>query len=131
MRKWSFDSCTTNLCTCRYGNKCKFYHAERGNQPQKSVTEKLKETSSQKINEIRARTGNSRESSPGDPLTRTRSMQPLTRTESHLLAQEKQAICRTRSTVPAVNLSAAQPPPPPTHAQQPVNILAIPIAVTK
>ena len=48
----------------RYGNKCKFYHAERGNQPQKSVTEKLKETSSQKINEIRAR-GNSRESSPG------------------------------------------------------------------
>ena len=123
MTKWASDSCTTNLCTCRYGNKCKFYHAERGNQPQKSVTEKLKETSSQKINEIRARTGNSRESSPGDPLTRTRSMQPLTRTESHLLAQEKQAICRTRSTVPAVNLSAAQPPPqPPTHAQQPVNI---------
>ena len=28
---------------CTYGNKCKYYHPERGNQPQKSVTEKLAE----------------------------------------------------------------------------------------
>ena len=49
---------------CTYGNKCKFFHAERGNQPHKSVTDKLKEHSSQKINEVRAR-GNSRDSSPG------------------------------------------------------------------
>ena len=59
---------------CTYGNKCKFYHAERGNQPQKSVTDKLKEHSTQKINEVKARgsgTGgekteeSSRDSSPG------------------------------------------------------------------
>jgi ribonuclease ZC3H12 len=57
---------------CTYGNKCKFFHAERGNQPQKSVTDKIKEHSSQKINEVRARTGttaaHSRESSPGKCL---------------------------------------------------------------
>ena len=57
---------------CTYGNKCKFYHAERGNQPQKSVTDKLKENSTQKINEIKARglggdktAESSRDSSPG------------------------------------------------------------------
>ena len=49
---------------CTYGNKCKFYHPDRGNQPQKSITEKLKEHSSQKISEVRAR-GQSRDSSPG------------------------------------------------------------------
>ena len=55
---------------CTYGNKCKFYHAERGNQPQKSITEKLKESSTHKINEIKARgeiktAESSRDSSPG------------------------------------------------------------------
>lgn len=49
---------------CTYGNKCKFFHAERGNQPQKSITDKLKEHSSQKISEVRARE-HSRDSSPG------------------------------------------------------------------
>ena len=49
---------------CTYGNKCKFFHAERGNQPQKSVTDKLKEHSTQKISEIRARE-HSRDTSPG------------------------------------------------------------------
>ena len=55
---------------CTYGNKCKFYHAERRNQPQKSITEELKEKSTQKINEIKARgeqktAESSRDSSPG------------------------------------------------------------------
>ena len=62
---------------CTYGNKCKFYHAERGNQPQKSVTERLKENSTKKINEIIKERGSgiggektaesSRDSSPGKP----------------------------------------------------------------
>ena len=133
---------------CTYGNKCKYFHAERGNQPQKSVTDKLKEHSSQKINEVRARV-NSRETSPGkhkcvetweslhgahflflvagDPLTRTRSMQPLQRADSsNLFAQEKQALCRTRSTVPRLNVppppppgTSVLPPPPPPPTSQP------------
>ena len=49
---------------CTYGNKCKFFHAERGNQPQKSITDRLKEKSSQQISEVRARE-HSRDSSPG------------------------------------------------------------------
>jgi hypothetical protein len=51
----------------------------------------------------------------GDPLTRTRSMQPLLRAESSLFAQEKEALCRTRSTVPRLSLP---PPPPPIQNQQ-------------
>ena len=51
---------------CTYGNKCKFYHADRGNQPQKSITEKLKENSSKRINEVRARSP-SNESCTGKP----------------------------------------------------------------
>ena len=48
---------------CTYGNKCKFYHPDRVTN-QKSITEKLKEHSSQRISEMRARV-NSRDSSPG------------------------------------------------------------------
>ncbi len=112
---------------CTYGNKCKFFHAERGNQPQKSITEKLKEHSSQMISEVRAR-GSSRDSSPGtDQLMRTMSAQPLQRKErpgepGNLFAAEKQALCRTRSTFPRLNagggdhqLPLAQHPPPPSH----------------
>lgn len=38
---------------CTYGNKCKFYHPERGNMPHKMVTEKLAEQAKQKIQEVR------------------------------------------------------------------------------
>ena len=51
---------------CTYGNKCKFYHPDRATN-QKSITDKLKEHSSVRINEVRARV-NSRDSSPGNPL---------------------------------------------------------------
>ena len=37
---------------CTYGNKCKFYHADRGTAPHKSVTEKLKEQSTRKILQV-------------------------------------------------------------------------------
>ena len=49
---------------CTYGNKCKFYHPDRVTN-QKSITEKLKLESSQRINEMRARGVHSRDSSPG------------------------------------------------------------------
>ncbi|CAG2195264.1 MCPIP [Mytilus edulis] len=40
---------------CTYGNKCKYYHPERGNIPQKSVTDKLAEHAKQKIQVVRAK----------------------------------------------------------------------------
>merc|ERR1719225_1944847 len=48
-----------------------------------------------RINEVRARV-NSRDSSPGDPLTRTRSMQP----KQDNAGRPKQAVTRTKSSVP-------------------------------
>ena len=84
---------------CTYGNKCKFFHPERLNVPHKSVTERLKEQSSKPIQELRTR-NTSRDSSPGEQLTRTRSMNlPLHRTESDVKA--KQQLARTRSSRPA------------------------------
>lgn len=79
---------------CTYGNKCKFYHPDRATN-QKSITDKLKEHSSVRINEVRARV-NSRDSSPGDSLTRTRSMQP----KQDNAGRPKQAVSRTKSSVP-------------------------------
>lgn len=40
---------------CTYGNKCKYYHPERKNIPQKSVTEKLAEQAKQRMQEMRER----------------------------------------------------------------------------
>jgi ribonuclease ZC3H12 len=37
---------------CTYGNKCKFYHVDRGTAPHKSVTDKLKEQSTRKILQV-------------------------------------------------------------------------------
>ena len=129
---------------CTYGNKCKFFHADRvAGVPQKSISEKLKESSSQMIDEVRAR-GSSRDSSPGAAaaaaaaavvigasaaadLTRTRSMQPP-RPHQDILV-EKNTLCRTKSTFPRLTSTQQQqqqphwmmapppfqagPPPPP------------------
>lgn len=40
---------------CTYGNKCKYYHPERGNQPQKSVTERLVEQAKIQLQEVKNR----------------------------------------------------------------------------
>ena len=54
---------------CTYGNKCKFFHADRVlNGPQKSITDTLRDHSNRKMMEICARgatTAASRDSSPG------------------------------------------------------------------
>ena len=126
---------------CTYGNKCKFYHPDRATN-QKSITDKLKEHSSQRINEVRARV-NSRDSSPGneqvdfylavampdiflfrfvagDPLTRTMSMhtkQDVSRSSN--AASGKQLVSRTKSSVPRLQeqhrpfFDPSMPPPPP------------------
>ena len=67
-KKVKLSSQLPQLCPydkkCTYGNKCKFYHPDRVTN-QKSITEKLKLESSQRINEMRAREVHSRDSSPG------------------------------------------------------------------
>lgn len=91
---------------CTYGNKCKYLHVERGNTPHKSVTERLKEQSTKQIMEVRTR-NTSRDSSPGEQLTRTKSMNlPLQRTESDMstFARAKQSVSRTRSSRPSVSI---------------------------
>lgn len=50
---------------CTYGNKCKYHHPERGNLPQKSVTERLAEQAKIPLQEVKSRGLKSRESSPG------------------------------------------------------------------
>ena len=38
---------------CTYGNKCKYYHPERGKVPFKSVTDNLKEEASRRLSEAK------------------------------------------------------------------------------
>ena len=42
---------------CTYGNKCKYYHPERGNVPQKTITERLAEQAQRHLLEVKARNG--------------------------------------------------------------------------
>ncbi|KAK3098807.1 hypothetical protein FSP39_023298 [Pinctada imbricata] len=76
---------------CTYGNKCKFYHPERGNNPHRTVTEKLAEQTKQKLQEIR------------DREKAEKKKQPLTRNPSG----PKMALQRTRSLVPYSNLPSS------------------------
>ncbi|XP_064628953.1 probable ribonuclease ZC3H12C [Lineus longissimus] len=43
------------LKKCTYGNKCKYYHPERGNKPQKLITEKLAEEAQLKMIQVTER----------------------------------------------------------------------------
>ncbi|XP_055954097.1 probable ribonuclease ZC3H12B isoform X1 [Argiope bruennichi] len=79
---------------CTYGNKCKYYHPERGNQPQKSVTERLAEQAKIPLQEVKSRGLKSRESSPGDKLKSSVQMPSSTKAK-------KQPLSRTKSLVPS------------------------------
>ncbi|CAL1270919.1 unnamed protein product [Larinioides sclopetarius] len=79
---------------CTYGNKCKYYHPERGNQPQKSVTERLAEQAKIPLQEVKSRGLKSRESSPGDKLKSSVQISSSTKTK-------KQPLSRTKSLVPS------------------------------
>lgn len=72
---------------CTYGNKCKFYHPERGNMPHKMVNEKLAEQAKQKIQEARE----NRKTQDG-----SKSKQPLCKKPS----RGKMAVSRTQSLTP-------------------------------
>ncbi|XP_064489403.1 probable ribonuclease ZC3H12B isoform X2 [Ornithodoros turicata] len=93
---------------CTYGNKCKYYHPERGNLPQKSVTERLAEQARLQLQEVKARQGvKSRDSSPGE-LLKTRSLPPSSSScgaPSEPLPQKKKTpLARTKSAVPSSSL---------------------------
>lgn len=88
---------------CTYGNKCKYHHPERGNQPQKSVTERLAEQAKIPLQEVKSRGLKSRESSPGDKLKPTSSVQLSGSAKS-----KKQPLSRTKSLVPSSALSESQ-----------------------
>ena len=115
---------------CTYGNKCKFFHEERrSNEPQKSITDKLKEDSSHKISKVRARDRSRDSSSSSSPrmeqlLVRTLSAQPLSSRQQPgggPPEQQKSALCRTRSTFPRIGGGVQEPPQirlPPTQSQQ-------------
>ncbi|CAN7988975.1 unnamed protein product, partial [Ixodes hexagonus] len=86
---------------CTYGNKCKYYHPERGNLPQKSVTERLAEQARLQLQEVKARGGiNSRDSSPGGELLKTKSLPPC----SGEVPKKKAPLSRTKSSVPTASL---------------------------
>ncbi len=77
---------------CTYGNKCKFYHPERGSQPHKSVTEKLAEVAKVKIQEVKDR-----------PMPK----RTLSKTQSVQLPGSKTPLSRTKSLTPAITVTTA------------------------
>ncbi|RWS27847.1 uncharacterized protein B4U80_00340 [Leptotrombidium deliense] len=83
---------------CTYGNKCKYYHPERGNQPQKSVTEWLAEQARIQI-QARNAFAKSRESSPGEKLraTHTGSLPPSLHVSDLTKTPIKMQLTRTNS----------------------------------
>lgn len=88
---------------CTYGNKCKYYHPERGNQPQKSVSERLAEQAKIQLQEVKARAaGKSRESSPGEKIkaSHTGSLPPNFNNMSENKVK-KTALHRTKSVIPS------------------------------
>lgn len=93
---------------CTYGNKCKYYHPERGNLPQKTITERLAENAQRQLLEVKARSsGNSYQQQPfaimgpkkNGPV---RELMPTCKTLSLPLAKE----------MPGQPLNAAKPPSP-------------------
>ncbi|XP_033740920.1 probable ribonuclease ZC3H12C isoform X2 [Pecten maximus] len=100
---------------CTYGNKCKFYHPERGNLPQKTVTETLAEQTKQKMQDLMERGSKSGE---GDKKKVPVRKQPL---------KPKLSLQRTQSLVPMEPLANRPPPdfsdlaadnPPPPKSEQ-------------
>lgn len=91
---------------CTYGNKCKYYHPERGNLPQKSVTERLAEQARLQLQEVKARSIK-RDSSPGGELLKTKSLPPGGASEAAVLPKKKLPLSRTKSSVPSTSLLGA------------------------
>lgn len=108
---------------CTYGNKCKFYHPERGSQPQKSVAERLSDfanfhlrnSESTKKQQIQ---GKSLSVPLNNPNTFPSGSSPSSSPAIGENFQRKQALCRTSSNIP--NMQA--PPPQQQHLVPPPNL---------
>lgn len=86
---------------CTYGNKCKYYHPERGNAPQKTITERLAEQAQRQLLEVKARSAAAAAGAP----TRAKAA----------LVREPVPTCKTMSlplSSTAASPSAAKPPSP-------------------
>ena len=89
---------------CTYGNKCKFYHPERGNQPQKTVTERLFEQAQIQLQEVKARNSvsnlGSRGSSPGEKMKATHTISLPPSLHISEMKKKKNSLSRTKSVTP-------------------------------
>ncbi|KAF0297129.1 putative ribonuclease ZC3H12B [Amphibalanus amphitrite] len=95
---------------CTYGNKCKYYHPERGNQPQKSVTEKLAEHAQRSL---QGRRGLGDGLSGGGRSVRDKTLSlPPSEARQPGGQPRKQPVSRTRSLVPGSVPADSRPAPP-------------------
>ena len=102
---------------CTYGNKCKYYHPERGNQPQKTVTQKLIENAKIPLQEVKARASSGREmSSEKVKATHTASLPPTLHVSDY--SKRKKELSRTKSVIPAPSTSHHVPSQDPLFWRQ-------------
>jgi ribonuclease ZC3H12 len=107
---------------CTYGNKCKFYHPERGSQPHKSVAERLSDFANFHLRNSEATKkqqiqGKSLSVPLNNPNTFPSGSSPSSSSSSGENFQRKQALCRTSSNIPNMQ--------PQQHLVPPPNILPI------
>lgn len=103
---------------CTYGNKCKFYHPERGSQPHKSVAERLSDFANFHLRNSEATKkqqiqGKSLSVPLNNPNTFPSGSSPSpSSSSSGENFQRKQALCRTSSNVPNMQPQQHLVPPP-------------------
>lgn len=122
---------------CTYGNKCKFYHPERGLQPHKSVTERLSDFANYHL-QVRNQDVNSKKqqvqgkslsvpinvNSPNSSQT-----SPINNMENQYQQRHHQALCRTTSNIPNKQQQQQQHQMVPSNLQPPCR-LPIPQALS-
>lgn len=114
---------------CTYGNKCKFYHPERGLQPHKSVAERLSDFATFHLRNSEAtKKQQIQGKSLSVPLNNPNNFPSGSPSSSSVGSgggenyQRKQALCRTSSNVPNASMSMQQQQhliPPPNNLQLP------------
>lgn len=109
---------------CTYGNKCKYYHPERGNVPQKTISERLVEQAAHRHLEAKARTGGQTKKLNREPATTCKTFSlPLTKDlvvpsagKPPASLVKKTPLARTKSIVPSLSLL-----PPELTEERPVH----------
>lgn len=107
---------------CTYGNKCKFFHPERGSLPHKSVTEQLSDFANYHL-QARNSDINKKQvqgKSLSVPLNNNYGLNATNNSESFHNINRKQPLCRTSSNTQHQNTSN-NPLGPPSHMLSPGN----------